>query len=154
MKNGSIAIMAVGYRLGHVFLEPAADIEACVSRMGCQPILFVGSGLSKRYFSGSADVGDRQTGEDGVIGASDREDRSFMLHAALDGELDAAGMIEMERALAADRNLAAEYARLEGNPPPHGTPRVGPEARKEPPWRHSQSRAIARGEAPLVVRLS
>jgi anti-sigma factor RsiW len=44
-----------------------------------------------------------------VIGASDREDRSLMLHAALDGELD----IEMERALAADRNLAAEYARLE-----------------------------------------
>ncbi|HWX13286.1 MAG TPA: hypothetical protein VNY06_00150 [Methylocella sp.] len=33
MKNGSIAIMAVGYRLGHVFLERAADIEACVSRM-------------------------------------------------------------------------------------------------------------------------
>jgi hypothetical protein len=29
-----------------------ADIEACVARMGCQPILFVGSGLSKRYFSG------------------------------------------------------------------------------------------------------
>jgi hypothetical protein len=29
-----------------------ADIEGCVSRMGCQPILFVGSGLSKRYFSG------------------------------------------------------------------------------------------------------
>ncbi|HLY44795.1 MAG TPA: SIR2 family protein [Stellaceae bacterium] len=29
-----------------------ADIEACVSDMGCQPILFVGSGLSKRYFSG------------------------------------------------------------------------------------------------------
>jgi hypothetical protein len=29
-----------------------ADIEACVSSNGCQPILFVGSGLSKRYFSG------------------------------------------------------------------------------------------------------
>ena len=28
------------------------DIETCVSEMGCQPILFVGSGLSKRYFSG------------------------------------------------------------------------------------------------------
>jgi hypothetical protein len=28
-----------------------ADIKACVSAMGCQPILFVGSGLSKRYFS-------------------------------------------------------------------------------------------------------
>ena len=48
-----------------------------------------------------------------MIGASHREDRSLMLHAALDGELDAAGVIEMERALAADRNLAAEYARLE-----------------------------------------
>src|SRR5712671_3271171 len=29
-----------------------ADIESCVSQMGCQPILFVGSGLSKRYFAG------------------------------------------------------------------------------------------------------
>jgi len=29
-----------------------ADIEDCVSRMACQPILFIGSGLSKRYFSG------------------------------------------------------------------------------------------------------
>lgn len=28
-----------------------ADIDACLSKMGCQPILFVGSGLSRRYFS-------------------------------------------------------------------------------------------------------
>jgi anti-sigma factor RsiW len=40
------------------------------------------------------------------------EDRSLLLHAALDGELDAAGVIEMERFLAADPELAAEYARL------------------------------------------
>lgn len=26
------------------------DIQECVERMGCQPILFIGSGLSKRYF--------------------------------------------------------------------------------------------------------
>src|SRR6266436_6416950 len=32
--------------------EITADIESCVSQMGCQPILFVGSGLSKRYFAG------------------------------------------------------------------------------------------------------
>lgn len=32
--------------------EVAADIAACVAEMGCQPILFVGSGLSKRYFGG------------------------------------------------------------------------------------------------------
>src|SRR6516165_11190432 len=32
--------------------EIRADIESCVSQMGCQPILFVGSGLSKRYFAG------------------------------------------------------------------------------------------------------
>jgi hypothetical protein len=32
--------------------EITADIESCVAQMGCQPILFVGSGLSKRYFSG------------------------------------------------------------------------------------------------------
>ena len=30
----------------------ANDVETCMSEMGCQPILFVGSGLSKRYFSG------------------------------------------------------------------------------------------------------
>jgi hypothetical protein len=30
----------------------SSDIETCVSEMGCQPILFVGSGFSKRYFSG------------------------------------------------------------------------------------------------------
>lgn len=28
------------------------DVQACVNRMGCQPILFVGSGLSRRYFEG------------------------------------------------------------------------------------------------------
>jgi hypothetical protein len=32
--------------------EVTADIESCVSQMGCQRILFVGSGLSKRYFAG------------------------------------------------------------------------------------------------------
>jgi hypothetical protein len=30
----------------------SADIAECISKMGCQPILFVGSGLSRRYFSG------------------------------------------------------------------------------------------------------
>ncbi len=39
--------------IGHDYRSQIkADIEACVSQMGCQPILFVGSGLSKRYFSG------------------------------------------------------------------------------------------------------
>lgn len=32
--------------------EITADIESTVSQMGCQPILFIGSGLSKRYFAG------------------------------------------------------------------------------------------------------
>ena len=27
------------------------DVEDCISGMGCQPILFVGAGLSKRYFA-------------------------------------------------------------------------------------------------------
>jgi anti-sigma factor RsiW len=36
----------------------------------------------------------------------------LLLHAALDGELDAVGVIEMEAKLAADPKLAAEYARL------------------------------------------
>jgi anti-sigma factor RsiW len=48
-----------------------------------------------------------------VIGDSDREDRFLMLHAALDGELDAAGAIEMERLLSSDPALAKEYGRLE-----------------------------------------
>ena len=41
-----------------------------------------------------------------------RDDPMLLLHAALDGELDAAGMIEIEARLAADPALAAEYARL------------------------------------------
>ena len=36
----------------------------------------------------------------------------LMLQALLDGELDASGIIEMERRIAADHRLAAEYARL------------------------------------------
>jgi anti-sigma factor RsiW len=47
-----------------------------------------------------------------VIGDSDREDRFLMLHAALDGELDAAGAIEIERLLSSDPALAKEYERL------------------------------------------
>lgn len=43
---------------------------------------------------------------------SQRNDRTLLLNAALDGELDAAGMIEIEAKLAADPALAAEYARL------------------------------------------
>jgi anti-sigma factor RsiW len=42
----------------------------------------------------------------------EERDRQLLLHAALDGELDAAGAVEMERMLAADPELAAEYARL------------------------------------------
>lgn len=30
--------------------EAVADIADCISRLGCQPILFIGSGLSRRYF--------------------------------------------------------------------------------------------------------
>ncbi len=32
--------------------DVANDIVECVEAMGCQPILFIGSGLSKRYFGG------------------------------------------------------------------------------------------------------
>ncbi len=42
---------------------------------------------------------------------NDQEDR-LLLHAAIDGELDAAGALEMERRIAADPRLAAEQARL------------------------------------------
>ena len=40
------------------------------------------------------------------------DDRTLLLHAALDGELDAVGMIEIEAELAADPALAAKYAGL------------------------------------------
>jgi anti-sigma factor RsiW len=40
------------------------------------------------------------------------DDPTLLLQAALDGELDAAGMIDVEARLAADPALAAEYARL------------------------------------------
>jgi len=40
------------------------------------------------------------------------DDPMLLLHAALDGELDAAGAMEVEARLAADPALAAEYARL------------------------------------------
>jgi hypothetical protein len=39
-------------RYGDYQAEVTADIEACVQEMGCQPILFVGSGLSRRYWNG------------------------------------------------------------------------------------------------------
>lgn len=41
-----------------------------------------------------------------------RSDDRLLLNAALDGELDAVAMIEIERRLAAEPLLAAEYARL------------------------------------------
>ena len=47
MADGEDGATASTYRA-----EVTADIESCVSQMACQPILFVGSGLSKRYFSG------------------------------------------------------------------------------------------------------
>ncbi len=48
-----------------------------------------------------------------MSGESERDDRSLMLHAAHDGELDAQSMLELERALASDPKLAGEYARLQ-----------------------------------------
>jgi anti-sigma factor RsiW len=46
------------------------------------------------------------------VSETPREDPTLLLHAALDGELDAVGMLEIEATLAADPALAAEYARL------------------------------------------
>ncbi len=40
------------------------------------------------------------------------EDMTLLVNAALDGELDAAGMLDLEKKLAADPALAAEYRRL------------------------------------------
>ncbi len=39
-------------------------------------------------------------------------DETLLTHAALDGELDAAGMLDFENRLAANASLAAEYGRL------------------------------------------
>ncbi len=47
-----------------------------------------------------------------MSGEANGGDRSFMLHAVLDGELDAQAALEMERALATDPKLAAEHAQL------------------------------------------
>jgi anti-sigma factor RsiW len=41
-----------------------------------------------------------------------RGNETLLTHAALDGELDAAGMLDFENRLAANASLAAEYARL------------------------------------------
>jgi anti-sigma factor RsiW len=43
---------------------------------------------------------------------SQPDDRTLLLQAALDGELDAAGMMDVEAKLDADLALEAEYARL------------------------------------------
>ena len=40
------------------------------------------------------------------------DDLTLLLHAALDGELDAAGAMDVEGRLSADLALAAEYTRL------------------------------------------
>ena len=39
-------------RYGQYKAEITADIASIIERLGCQPILFIGSGLSRRYFSG------------------------------------------------------------------------------------------------------
>lgn len=44
---------------------------------------------------------------------NNEDDLRLLLHAALDGELDAIGALKVERALAEDPDLAAEHARLE-----------------------------------------
>lgn len=44
--------------------------------------------------------------------AGDKDDHMRLLHLALDGELDAAGLIEVERLVASDPELAVEQARL------------------------------------------
>lgn len=45
--------------------------------------------------------------------SGEKERESLLLHAALDGELDARGMIDIERTLDADPELKHAYARLE-----------------------------------------
>jgi SIR2-like domain len=44
-------VEADGAAAGDYRSQIKADISACLSKMSCQPILFAGSGLSRRYFS-------------------------------------------------------------------------------------------------------
>jgi anti-sigma factor RsiW len=46
------------------------------------------------------------------VSETPRDDPTLLLHAAIDGELDAVGMLEIETTLAVDPALATEYARL------------------------------------------
>src|SRR4051794_39732601 len=48
--------------------------------------------------------------EDGL--PQDPQDMKLMIHALVDGELDAAAALAVERRMAADPDLAAEHARL------------------------------------------
>ena len=52
MSEGEVLEDALDANLRNYRAIVVADIETCVSEMGCQLILFVGSGLSKRYISG------------------------------------------------------------------------------------------------------
>ena len=52
-----------------------------------------------------------------MTAGSDREDRLLLLHAALDGELDAAGAIEVERALADRSEVASRIRAARGASP-------------------------------------
>ncbi|HEY5329825.1 MAG TPA: SIR2 family protein [Acidobacteriaceae bacterium] len=47
-----MATDAVATRYASYQADVSADIAACVQGMSCQPILFIGSGLSRRYFGG------------------------------------------------------------------------------------------------------
>jgi anti-sigma factor RsiW len=80
---------------------------------------------------------------------SQPNDRTLLLQAALDGELDAAGMMNVEAKLAADPALAAEYTRLVAL---HDAIRTRLPRERAPDA--LRARVIAMAQAPTQIRLT
>src|ERR1700722_12441082 len=77
------------------------------------------------------------------------DDLTLLLHAALDGELDAAGAVEVEGRLAADSALAAEYARLVAL-----RDAIRTRLPREPAPDGLRARIIAMGQTPAEVKVT
>jgi len=74
-------------------------------------------------------------------------DRQLMLHALLDGELDASGVVETERMIAEDAALAAEYAQLKAL---RGVLRAHAPREAAPADLRARMAALALAEAPAT----
>lgn len=77
------------------------------------------------------------------------DDLTLLLHAALDGELDAAGAMDVERRLSADPTLAAEYARFVAL-----RDAIRTRLPREPAPDALRARVIAMAQAPSQIKLT